>query len=824
MKKIFLLFLLTLSTSLYLQAQLNIAFEGQLNYTEEMSDVWGYTDALGNEYALVGTTDGVAIIDISTPSSPTELHYIDGTFTFWRDLKTYGDYAYVINEAANGGGLLIIDLSDIGTSVTTYNTNLGVGFTDCHNIYIDENGIGYLFGASTSGTGNVGNGTLMIDIAADPTDPDYLGIYNTNYVHDGFVRGDTLWAAEIYAGKLTVVDVSNKTSPSILGSKSTPKNFAHAVWVSDDNQTAFVTDEKNGAWVVAYDVSDVGDIKEIDRYQSFPGTNVIPHNTFVKGNFVVNSYYTSGVVILDATHPDNIIEVGNYDTSTGFSGSGFNGCWGVYPYFPSGAIIATDIETGLYVLTPTYVQACYLEGTVTDADTDAPIANAQVQIIGAVNAADATDLSGIYKTGVANTGTYNVEVVAEGYVTQYIEVEFLTNGTIVTLDVQMSHPCLSPENFNTIETDYHTASLSWDAANGANTYAVRYRQNGTSTWQNTSTETTDISLNNLQGCTNYEYQVASQCDSGDSEYSATQTFETTIPNASWTGISILECDEPFDFNALVTGNEDGTWSGGNYISSEGTFNPDGLAEGNYPVTYTVGEFGCVDGKTLQVVVSTCKFDIRLKAYLEGAYSNNGTMNAFLQYFSLIPSDQPFDRTPWDYNGTENLTNIPTNMTDWVLVEVRDANDMSLLTQRAGILLTDGKIVDTDGVSDLEIEGLMANQDYFIAVRARNHLAVMSSSAVTLPNTEVYDFTSSDSQVLGSNQLKETSDGSYTLIAGDINSDGVVTVEDFNVFVGEIAKINQYLDSDLNQDRAVTVIDFNIYQQNASKVAIPLLRY
>ncbi|MGB0929326.1 MAG: choice-of-anchor B family protein, partial [Chitinophagales bacterium] len=758
MKKIFLLFLLILSTSISIQAQLNVALEGQLDYPQEMSDVWGYTDALGNEYALAGKRNGVVILDISPPTTPTELHFISGVNISWRDIKTYGDYAYVINEAANGGGLLIIDLTNVATSITTYTTNLGVGYTDSHNIFIDENGIAYLFGASTSGANSVGNGTLMIDVAANPTNPTYLGIYNTNYVHDGFVRSDTLWSAEIYAGQLAVVDVSDKTSPTVLGTKSTPKNFAHAIWVSDNNQTAFVTDEKSGAWVVSYDVSDVNDITELDRYQSFPGTNVIPHNTFVKGNFVVNSYYTSGIVILDATHPDNLIEVGKYDTSTDFSGNGFNGCWGVYPYFPSETIIATDIETGLYTLNPTYTQACYLEGTVTDIDTNAPVVNAQLQIIGAINAADATDFSGNYKTGTANTGTYMIEVVAAGYITEYIEVEFLTNGTLVALDIQLSRPCIEPENFNVVSTEYKTATLSWDSAEGANTYSFRYRPQGTSIWQEETIETTSISLTDLEGCTNYEYQIASQCNQGNSDFSATQLFETTIPNASWTGINILECDEPFDFNPLVTGDGGGTWSGGNYISSEGIFNPNNLAEGNHTVTYTVGPFGCVNSHTIPVVVNTCKFNVRLKVLLEGTYLNNGTMSTKLQYFTLLPSNQPFNRAPWNYNGTESVAQIPANMTDWVLVELRDPNDMTLLAQAAGLLLDNGNIVATDGSSDLEIEGLMADQEYFVAIRARNHLAVMSASAITFPNTEVYDFSTSSTQVMGSNQLQDTGEG------------------------------------------------------------------
>ena len=827
MKKIFVAFLLILSPSISVYSQLNFSLQGQLTYDEELSDIWGYTDALGNEYALVGITDGVSIVDVSPPTTPTELHFIDGTFTTWRDLKTYGNYAYVINEAVNGGGLLIIDLSNVATNITTYTSDLGVGYTDSHNIYIDENGIAYLFGASTSGLDNVGNGTLMIDVATNPTNPTYLGIYDDNYVHDGFVRGDTLWAAEIYAGQLAVVDVSNKSNPSVLGTRTTPKAFAHAVWVSDNNQTAFVLEEKSGAWVIAYDVSDVDDIVELNRYQSMPGTNVIPHNTFVDGNFVVNSYYTSGVVVLDATHPDNLIEVGTYDTSVGFSGNGFNGCWGVYPYLPSGNILASDIETGLYVLNPSYTQACYLEGTVTDSETNNPVVNAQLQILTVDNANDATDFFGNYKTGVPNTGTYTLEVVAVGYVTQLIEVEFTTSGVLVPLDIQMSHPCAAPSNLQTIEAAYNEAALTWDAVDDATSYALRYRPTNTLTWQSATADSEATFVYNLTGCTEYEFQVASQCSSGDSDFSESQFFETTAPDAAWNSINLLECGDSFDFNNLVTaaGDTGGTWSGGSYINSDGIFNPSNLSEGFYPVTYTVGADNCTDSHSSQVAIDICRFSVQLKLFLEGAYHENGQMNTHLRDFFLLPFKQPFNRAPWNYDGDETISNMPDNMTDWVLVELRSPNDSSLLAQSAGLLLSDGTVVGMDGSSDIEIEGVTPNEAYFIAVKARNHLAVMSANPVTLPNTTPYDFSSSNAQAAGESSMNSIEGGSsFALIAGDINSDGVISVADFNFFDDEKSLFNQYLDSDLNQDRAVTVLDFNIYQQNASKMTIPVLRY
>ena len=57
---------------------------------------------------------------------------------------------------------------------------------------------------------------------------------------------------------------------------------------------------------------------ELDRIQSLPGTTVIPHNAHVYGQWVVTSYYTSGVQIVDAKYPELLVEVGYYDTSPNY--------------------------------------------------------------------------------------------------------------------------------------------------------------------------------------------------------------------------------------------------------------------------------------------------------------------------------------------------------------------------------------------------------------------------------------------------------------------------------------------------------------------------
>ena len=106
----------------------------------------------------------------------------------------------------------------------------------------------------------------------------------------------------------------------------------------------FTTDEQSDSYIGAYDVSDMTNLQEVDRIQSNPGSNSIPHNTHVDGNFLVTSWYRDGTIVHDATYPNNLIQVAYYDSYSG-SGSGFDGCWGTYPFLPSGLIISTDINS-----------------------------------------------------------------------------------------------------------------------------------------------------------------------------------------------------------------------------------------------------------------------------------------------------------------------------------------------------------------------------------------------------------------------------------------------------------------------------------------------
>ncbi len=423
------------STFMSFSQNANVIFRDQLNYPgQSLANIGGYIDELGNEYALVCASLGISVVDISDPDNVVEIVQIAGPDNFWREVKVYGDYAYVTTEEG-GTGLQIIDLSPLPGSSTLPNhywtpSISGDDLGSIHALHIDTaQGFVYCFGS------NVGNGGAVIgDLNTDPYNPVYVGSYDNEYIHDGFVDDDTLFAGHIYAGNFKVVDMTDKSNPDVLATQQTPGNFTHNAWLSDDRNYIFTTDEVSNSYLTSYDVSDLSDIKELDRMQCTPGSGSIVHNTHVKGDWAVSSWYRDGFNIVDISHPDILVEVGRYDSYSG-SGDGFNGAWGVYPFFPSGTVVISDIEGELVVVTPTYVHAAYIQGNVMDGNCGMPLNNATITILTS-GVSTTTDISGDYSEGIAGSGTYTVEFSKAGYQTQSISVNFVT-GIVQTVDVTM---------------------------------------------------------------------------------------------------------------------------------------------------------------------------------------------------------------------------------------------------------------------------------------------------------------------------------------------------------------------------------------------------
>jgi choice-of-anchor B domain-containing protein len=432
MKKIlFALFLVLFA--LASQAQLNITYQSSLPYPgKSLANIGGHVDSQGNEYALVGTFTGLSIVNVSNPAAPVEKFDVTGPSSSWREVKTWGNYAYVTTEGGSSG-LQIINMTYLPDSIQVKfwkgSGSIANQLETIHALHIEDAHV-YLFGS------NIANGGPVIASLADPWNPVYVGQKSGSYVHDGYVRNDTLWAAHIYGGYFSVMDVSTKSNPVILAQQSTPGNFTHNTWLNDAGSVLFTTDEINNSFLTAYDVRDINNITEIARVKSqHPTSGSAVHNTHIINDFAVTSWYKDGVVIHDVARPDNPVLVGWYDTSP-LSGSGFDGCWGVYPYLPSGNLVASDMQQGLFVLTPNYVRGAYLEGIVTDSTTSIPLNNVLVEIQ-STSVAVNTKLTGVYKTGLAASGTYTVTFTRSGYFTKIFNNVSLSNGVLTQLDVEL---------------------------------------------------------------------------------------------------------------------------------------------------------------------------------------------------------------------------------------------------------------------------------------------------------------------------------------------------------------------------------------------------
>ncbi|MCB0836869.1 MAG: choice-of-anchor B family protein [Bacteroidetes bacterium] len=408
------------------QAIKNTTLIGHLPYSTNLTDIWGYVDGNGDEYALVGLLNGVSIVDLSDPAQPTQLHFIPGVTSGWRDLKTYQDFAYVSNETDSG--ITIIDLSGLPGNIAYKDTIIDQVKT-AHNLYMDAGRL-YVIGFND----NIG-GFKIWDLTNDPWNPTPLGAYNQKYVHDVYVRNNLAYAAEISAGLLTIVDVSDPANTTILGSVDYPGSFTHNTWLNDAGNICFTTDELPGAWLQAWDVSDPGDIKFLDRIRSSVNNGESsPHNVHVLNDYLITSYYADGLHIVDASRPHNLVEVGFYDTSPLADGS-FNGAWGAYPFLPSGLILVSDQQEGLFVVQPDLMRGCYLEGNVTDSVTGAPIANVEICFLDSPRC-ELSLTTGAYATGIADSGFYHVEFSKYGYATDTISV-MLKNGILATRNVKL---------------------------------------------------------------------------------------------------------------------------------------------------------------------------------------------------------------------------------------------------------------------------------------------------------------------------------------------------------------------------------------------------
>lgn len=220
---------------------------------------------------------------------------------------------------------------------------------------------------------------------------------------------------------------------------------------------------------------------------------------------------------------------------------------------------------------------------------------------------------------------------------------------------------------------------------------------------------------------------------------------------------------------------------------------------------------------LKVTVNYRPARVALKAFLQGPVSG-GVMSTALQSAGRLPLTHPYAGSPWSHGGTESVMRVPTGVVDWVLVELRTGTASGTkVAARTAYLKNDGLLVELDSVSALAFPGIETGS-YYIVLRHRDHLAIMSAGAVTLSTTaSLYDFTTAASTAYGVDAMKGMGTGGtapFALYGGEANGDGQVTSSDFNVFLPKFTSgATGYELSDWNLDGQVTSSDFNIFLAN-----------
>ncbi len=155
-----------------------------------------------------------------------------------------------------------------------------------------------------------------------------------------------------------------------------------------------------------------------------------------------------------------------------------------------------------------------------------------------------------------------------------------------------------------------------------------------------------------------------------------------------------------------------------------------------------------------------KIVVAATVFLHGAYSSGLSRHkdvsaAWAAVLNANALSQPYSGAPFNYAGTESVsagfftsTVATTDITDWVLVELRDAvTPTTVVSTRAAFVREDGLIVDVDGVSPVAFKGFAAG-NYFITIRHRNHLGVRSATAQLIDGAvapTAYDFSSAQAQ-------------------------------------------------------------------------------
>ena len=334
------------------------------------NDCWGWVDhETGREIAIFGRSNGTSFIDVT---DPTDMKYFANLPTatsasLWRDIKVYGEYAYIVSEAGDHG-LQIVHMPNLMGLSTDEVTTISPdgyysGFGNAHNIMINEE-TGYAYPIGT----NTFNGGLHVLNLVDPLNPVLVGAYDGAYSHDihpivyngpdqDYLGDEIVVCFNGYNG-IAIVNAEDKDDIELISQLTYAQSgYTHQGWVGENQRFCYFNDELdesnfgNNTRTYIMDIEDL-DAPEIIGYFEAPVESV-DHNMYIIGDKMYQSNYLSGLRVLDVSDAatGTLELVGYFDTNPESDAPSFNGTWSNYPYFPSGNI-GVSTFTHFFMLRP----------------------------------------------------------------------------------------------------------------------------------------------------------------------------------------------------------------------------------------------------------------------------------------------------------------------------------------------------------------------------------------------------------------------------------------------------------------------------------------
>ncbi len=561
--------------------------QGGTNAATDGSNLWGHVDLNnGREYALIGVNNGTGVVDVTDPINPVIVGTVPGNDSIWREVKVYQyfdaradrwkAYAYISTEDSTQG-LQIIDLNNLPNSValaTTYTADFG----SSHTVYIKDvdystntalpgtTPVLYMNGTAKNGSRlnrgafrgfNINNPLAPVLMAEQPQ--------NAGYTHDSTsLRIDDSRTADCQPGHnpcdlfidynettVDIWDVTDIEQPYRISSTPYPgSGYTHSGWWTEDKMYVFIQDEfdemdyGHNSRLRTLDISDLQN-PQVTNVWDGP-TKAIDHNGYTIGDTYYMSNYRRGVTLLDITDPNNPAEAAFFDTFPSSNSANFNGAWGVYPFLPSGNILVSDIEAGLWILRESG------NSTVNQAITGMQVANDGPTELGQTTTFTATlgtgtDVSYTWSYGdgatdtssvgemvhqYASAGTYTVMVTATNTVnsvTKQMSVEVFEAPEAITGLQASSDGPTALGNATTLAATVATGNnitYSWDFGDGS---AAAAGAQVAHTYAQAGTYTATVTASNDLGDVTASVEV---------EVLAEPAWRTFLPFISWLAPSL----------------------------------------------------------------------------------------------------------------------------------------------------------------------------------------------------------------------------------------------------------------------------------------------